>query len=104
MVWLTLILFLPWFAVLGGLYWLFPRQPRPRGRRLFDAAVLALSLLLSIAAMFWGFAQGAADTHAGPIWRHVLAVLYAYGAFLAVLCVAITVRSRLIPGWARQAG
>jgi hypothetical protein len=29
---------------------------------------------------------------AGPIWRQVLAVLYAYGAFLAVLVAAILLR------------
>ena len=28
MAWLTLLLFLPWFVVLGGLYCWFPRLPR----------------------------------------------------------------------------
>ena len=28
-----------------------------------------------------------ADARSGPIWRQVLAVLYAYGAFLAVLAL-----------------
>ena len=36
--------------------------------------------------------QAAAD--AGAIWRQVLAVLSAYGAFLAVLCVAVWLRPR----------
>ena len=31
MAWLSLLLFLPWFLLLGGLYWLFPRQPRSCG-------------------------------------------------------------------------
>ena len=31
MAWLSLLLFLPWFLLLGSLYWLFPRQPRTRG-------------------------------------------------------------------------
>ena len=34
---LTLILFLPWFAILGTLYWLFPRRPRGAARVLYDA-------------------------------------------------------------------
>jgi len=103
MAWLTLILFLPWFMVLGGLYWFFPRQPRPGARKVFDAAVLLASLLLAIGGMLWGHAQGAGYAHAGPIWRQVLAVLYAYGSFLAVLAIAIPLRMRLLPRWAAGA-
>lgn len=55
-------------------------------------AALLVALALSVVAMRWGFAEGTADIHAGAIWRQVLAVLYAYGAFLAVMCVAITLR------------
>ncbi|KAF1013528.1 MAG: hypothetical protein GAK31_03678 [Stenotrophomonas maltophilia] len=46
MAWLSLLLFLPWFLLLGSLYCLFPRHPRSRRRRLFDTAILALALLL----------------------------------------------------------
>lgn len=99
MAWLSLLLFLPWFAVLGGLYWLFPRNPRPPARRAFDAAVLVLALVLSIAGMHYGYNEGVAYANAGPIWRHVLAVLYAYGAFLAVLAIAIPLRTRLSARW-----
>ncbi|HWP19517.1 MAG TPA: hypothetical protein VNO84_10335 [Burkholderiaceae bacterium] len=98
MAYLTLLLFLPWFALLGALYWFYPRRPRPVARRGFDAAVLLVSLLLSIAGMRLGYAEGAADPSAGPIWRQVLAVLYAYGAFLAVLALAVPVRMRLLAG------
>jgi hypothetical protein len=98
MAWLSLLLFLPWFALLAALYWLFPRQPRHRRRRRFDSAVLMLALLASTTAMFWGHRIGAGDVHAGPIWRQVLAVLYAYGAFLAVMVVAVAVRSRWLRG------
>ncbi len=35
-----------------------------------------------------------AQLGAGPIWPQVLAVLYAYGAFLAVLVLALLVRPR----------
>lgn len=102
MAWLSLLLFLPWFALLGALYWFYPRQPRPPARRAFDAGVLVLALVLSIGGMHWGYAEGVADTHSGPIWRQVLAVLYAYGAFLAVLSLAIPLRMRLLAGrWHR---
>lgn len=102
MAWLSLLLFLPWFAVLGGLYWLFPRTPRPAARRRFDLVVLLLALVLSVAGMHWGYHEGLAWRGAGPIWRQVLAVLYAYGAFLAALAVAIPLRMRLSQGWTRD--
>lgn len=93
MAWLSLLLFLPWFVLLGALYWLFPRQPRDAARRGFDGIALLLAFVLSIAAMLWGHHIGVVQSDAGPIWRQVLAVLYAYGAFLAVLVAAILLRS-----------
>ncbi len=33
---LALILFLAWFAILGVLFWCYPRQPRDTARRVFD--------------------------------------------------------------------
>lgn len=93
MAWLSLLLFLPWFLLLGTLYWLFPRQPRDAARRLFDGAALLLAFVLSILAMLWGHHIGVVQSDAGPIWRQVLAVLYAYGAFLAVMTVAILLRA-----------
>lgn len=99
MAWMSLLLFLPWFALLSALYWFFPRTPRPPARRAYDTAVLALALVLSIFGMHWGYAEGVADVGSGPIWRQVLAVLYAYGAFLAVLALAIPLRMQLMPRW-----
>ncbi len=96
MAWLSLLLFLPWFALLGGLYWWFPRQPRNRRRALFDGSVLALALVASVLAMHYGHTLGAADVKAGAIWRQVLSVLYAYGAFLAVMMVALLLRPTLL--------
>lgn len=96
MAWLSLLLFLPWFAVLGGLYWWFPRQPRCRKRQWFDGAVLMLALVVSVGAMHHGYALGVADIQAGAIWRQVLSVLYAYGAFLAIISVAILLRPRVL--------
>lgn len=92
MAWLSLLLFLPWFVLLGSLFWLFPRHPRNTARHLFDGAALLLAFVLSILAMLWGHHIGVAQSDAGPIWRQVLAVLYAYGAFLAVLVAALLLR------------
>jgi hypothetical protein len=83
MAWLSLLLFLPWFVLLGTLYWLFPRQPRGTARRLFDGAALVLAFV--------------------PIWRQVLAVLYAYGAFLAVMVAALLLRGPLLSATATKA-
>lgn len=93
MAWLSLLLFLPWFVLLGALYWLFPRQPRHAARRWFDGLALLLAFVLSVVAMLWGHHIGVLQSDAGPIWRQVLAVLYAYGAFLAVMVAAILLRT-----------
>lgn len=89
---LALILFLPWFAVLGALFWLFPRQPRHAARRGFDVAVLLAAAVLSFLGMRWGYLG--ASPEAGAIWKQVLACLVAYGAFLAVLGLAWSLRAR----------
>ncbi len=96
MAWLSLLLFLPWFCVMGALYWGFPRQPRHRTRRLFDAAALLLALLVSIGFMHWGYRIGAADAGTDVMWRQILAVLYAYGGFLAVMVLALLLRPSVL--------
>lgn len=93
MPYLAVILFLPWFLLLGSLFWLLPRQPRHARRKAFDLAVLAAAFVLSIAGMRWGYALGAADVGTGAIWKQVLATLVAYGAFLFVLTVAVPLRA-----------
>ena len=93
MPYLALILFLPWFLLLGSLFWLFPRQPRGARRKAFDLATLAIAFVLSFFGMQWGYALGVADVGTGAIWKQVLATLVAYGAFLVVLTVAIPLRA-----------
>ncbi|MEL1262816.1 hypothetical protein [Pseudoxanthomonas putridarboris] len=88
------VLFLPWFLLLGTLFWLFPRQPRGSRRRAFDLATLVVAFVLSFVGMRWGYALGLADVGTGAIWKQVLATLVAYGAFLFVLTVAVPLR-----GW-----
>lgn len=95
---LSLILFLPWFAILGTLYWVYPRQPRTAARRLFDVAALAVSVVAFVFAMHWS--MEVADRSHGRMWPHVLATSLGYGVFLAVITVAFLVRRR----WLRRAG
>mgnify|MGYP006144275371 FL=1 len=86
---LAILLFLPWFAILGALYWFYPRTlEKTAARRRFDVAALALAFLAAFLAGRWGFATAATGIEAGPIWRQVLASLLAYKAFLAVIAVA----------------
>ena len=93
MPYLALILFLPWFLLMGALFWLFPRQPRDAARKRFDIAALAIAFVLSFGGMQLGYALGLADVGTGAIWKQVLATLVAYGAFLATMFVAVVWRS-----------
>lgn len=90
---LTLILFLPWFAILATLYWIFPRQPRGVARVLYDIA----SLLLCVGAFLWSvyWSIDNADTGHGKLWPQVLATALGYGVFLAAIGVAFALRHLL---------
>jgi hypothetical protein len=91
---LAAILFAPWFAILGVLYWLYPRQPRPSWRASFDAAALGVSVAVFVLALHW--AQGWADRGYGRMWQQVVGTSVSYGAFLAVLGSAFWARHRLL--------
>ena len=91
---LALILFLPWYAILAGLYWFYPRQPRTPGRRWFDAGAIAAAVAASVLAMHWGFLNASASY--GGMWQQVLATSVSYGAFLAALTAAVFLRSSFI--------
>ena len=98
---LALILFIPWFAILGVLFWIYPRRPVKPGRRLFDAASLAISLVAAALAMYWSMDN--ADARFGHMWAQVLASTLSYGAFLLVMTVAFFVRRRWLAPSSRQA-
>jgi hypothetical protein len=90
---LALILFAPWFALLGWVYWSFPRSHAVTpARRRFDVTVLGLALAATIAAMLGAYRMP--WTHAGSLWPQVIATLAAYHAFLLVLFVGWLVRGR----------
>ncbi len=91
---LALILFLPWFAIIGFAYWHLPRDlPRPATRRSFDWSAIGLAMLVAL-----GGALLALDMpwqHSGKIWPQVAAVLFAYGAFLSMMMLAAVIRQRI---------
>jgi len=89
---LALILFLPWFAILGALFWMFPRQPRSASRKLFDGVALLLAFTSFLLSLYWSHAT--ADPVYGKMWQQILATAVGYGVFLAVLAVAFFVRRR----------
>lgn len=91
---LAFILFLPWYAILGVLYWLFPRQPRTLIRWSFDVLALTVATLATIASTQWSFRS--ADTSIDVIWPQVLAAAVSYGVFLGTMTAAFFIRQRLI--------
>lgn len=91
---LALILFLPWFAILGVLFWMFPRAPRGLARWLFDTGSLTLATVAAALGMYWGMFN--ADPGHGPMWKQVLATSVAYGLFLLVMTIAFVLRRKLL--------
>jgi hypothetical protein len=87
---LSLILLLPWYLVLGIVYWRTRRKPASAAQRGFDAASLLLALVAAALGGYWSF--GHADPGAGAIWKQVLASLVGYGLFLLVLALAFVAR------------
>lgn len=100
---LALILFLPAFAILGWLYWKFPRAlPASRRRRLFDVAALSLAFAATALSIGWAIPEGAlavepgtVANQAGPMWKQILGTLAAWHVYPLVLAVAWRVRARL---------
>ena len=91
---LAMILFLPWFAILGGLYWVYPRTPRTPVRNAFDAASLLLAVVAAILGTWWSYAH--ADLSVGTLWRQLLASTVSYALFLGVMALATWLRHRWI--------
>jgi hypothetical protein len=87
---LALILFLPWFLILGALYWVYPRQPRHAARMMFDIGALALSAAAFLTSIHWSLAS-ASDGH-GKLWPQILATAVGYGVWLAAMTLALFVR------------
>ncbi|KAA2285477.1 hypothetical protein F0415_05645 [Arenimonas fontis] len=96
---LAMLLFLPWFLILGAVYWWLPRDlPVTPARRRFDLLALALAFVAAFIAGRWGYSFADRSIEAGPIWRQVLACLLAYKAFLLTVIVAwFWRRARFVP-------
>ena len=88
---LALVLFAPWFAIVGTLFWKFPRVPRDARRRLFETVSLLLAFGVFVIATWWAF-HHADGTH--RLWKQVLATSVGYGSFLFVMIAAFFVRRR----------
>ena len=69
---LSLILLLPWYLVLGIVYWRTRRKPASAAQRGIDVASLLLALAAAALGGYWSFGQ--ADPQAGAIWKQVLGV------------------------------
>ena len=82
---LALILFLPWYVLLGWVFWRARARGASTSRKLLALGFLAVSLA---AAGFTGvWAYGFADPSAGAIWKQILACVVGYWAFLGVLAL-----------------
>ncbi|MDE2306897.1 MAG: hypothetical protein KGJ97_01255 [Xanthomonadaceae bacterium] len=99
MPYLALLLFAPWLLILGWAYASYPKSlPRVAARRLFDALALLLAASASVAGALYGFQRAAPPAavppgHAsGAIWQQVLPALAAYGAYAALLVLALLLR------------
>ena len=87
---LALILFLPWFLILGVLFWIYPRQPRGLARRAYDIAALLLALVAFAWSQYWSLEV--ADPDYGRMWGQILATAIGYGVYLAVMTIAFFLR------------
>jgi hypothetical protein len=99
---LALLLFLPWFAILGTLFWLYPREPRTRARRVFDVLSLVVALVAFVITVQWGHAIAEPTGSAGRIWKQVVATAAGYGVFLGVMVLAWFARRRWLRGGTRS--
>jgi hypothetical protein len=96
---LAILLLLPWLLILCWGYWSYPKSlPRSAPRRAFDLLALLLSLAAAVTCALHGFdavQMPAIDQFgraSGGIWQQVFPALYGYGAFAAVLLLALIVR------------
>ncbi len=96
---LAILLLAPWLLILCWAYWAYPKSlPRTSGRRIFDVVALLLAVIAAVLFASIGFDMVKLPTTdefgraSGGIWRQVLPALYGYGAFAAVLVLALLLR------------
>lgn len=103
---LAILLLAPLLLILCWGYWAYPKSlPRTSGRRIFDAVVLLLALIAAVQCAMLGFdtvelpVVDGFGRASGAIWQQVLPALYGYGAFAAVVVLAMLLRHAL---WGRR--
>lgn len=103
---LAILLLAPWLLILCWGYWTYPKSlPHVAARRAFDVAVMLLALIAAAQCAVIGFDQvelpvvDGFGRASGAIWRQVLPALYGYGAFTAVVLLAMLLRHAL---WGRR--
>jgi hypothetical protein len=96
---LALMLLAPWLIVLGWAYWAYPKALLKNvTRRSFDVLALVAAVAAAVQAAMTSFDAvviPAADKFgpkSGAIWQQVVPALWGYGAFVAVLVVALIIR------------
>ncbi|MET0254849.1 MAG: hypothetical protein ABW193_03605 [Luteibacter sp.] len=96
---LALMLLAPWLIVLGWAYWQYPKSlMKNTTRRSYDVLALVAAMVAAIQSALVAFDAvelPAADQFgpkSGAIWQQVVPALWGYGAFVAVLVVALVVR------------
>jgi hypothetical protein len=96
---LALMLLAPWLIVLGWAYWAYPKALLKNvTRRSFDVLALIAAVAAAVQAAMMSFDAvviPAADQFgpkSGAIWQQVVPALWGYGAFVAVLVVALVIR------------
>lgn len=96
---LPLVLLGPTLLVLIWLYWTFPKGAVSRWRRLYDVAVIGITLCacvvtsMQIDAPTVAPAADAFGRHSGQIWAQVKPALCGYGAATVLLAVGLLIRS-----------
>src|ERR1700754_6212 len=96
---LAIMLLAPWLIVLGWAYWAYPKSLlKNMTRRAFDVLALIAATIAAIQSAIVAFdavVLPEADQFgpkSGAIWQQVGPALYGYGAFVAVLVIALVIR------------
>jgi hypothetical protein len=96
---LAILLLAPLWLILCWGYWAYPKSlPATSGRRIFDFVMLLLALIAAVQGALLGFDRAMLPEAnefgrvSGAIWQQVQPALYGYGAFTAVLVLAMVLR------------
>lgn len=96
---LSLFLLGPWLVILAWVYWAVLKRFRVTWQlKLYDMVVVVVALGVAYGSAIVAFDDiaiqnvGGFGRESGGIWKQVMPALYGYGAFAAVMLVAVVVR------------